>query len=210
VNQALLLERRAIRDPQTPPDLVGLRRLVKESKRLSALVIELLDASRLEEGGLVSDGVPTELVEMAREIIERRSDARHAVDLDGDAEVVAEIDRARIAQLLENLLENAIKYSPAGGEIGITVTREGDQARIVVRDGGIGIPAADLPHVFERFHRGTNVDDRRFAGMGLGLYICRGIALQHGGSISVESVVGRGSTFTVALPLRSSVAGGHD
>ena len=210
VNQALLLERRAIRDPQTPPDLVGLRRLVTESKRLSALVIELLDASRLEEGGLVSDGVPTDLVEMAREIIERRSDARHAVDLDGDAEVVAEIDRARIAQLLENLLENAIKYSPAGGEIGITVTREGDQARIVVRDGGIGIPAADLPHVFERFHRGTNVDDRRFAGMGLGLYICRGIALQHGGSISVESVVGRGSTFTVALPLRSPVAGGHD
>jgi len=206
VNQAQLLERRAIRDPQTPPDLVGLRRLVTESKRLSALVIELLDASRLEDGGLVSDGVPTDLVEMARAVIARRSDARHAIGLSGDAEVIAEIDPARIAQLFENLLENAVKYSPAGGEIGVTIQRAGEAARVVVRDGGIGIPAADLPHVFERFHRATNVDDRRFAGMGLGLYICRGIAQQHGGSIDAESVVGRGSTFTVTLPLRSPVA----
>jgi len=206
VNQAQLLERRALRDPQTPPDLVGLRRLVTESKRLSALVIELLDASRLEDGGLVSDGVPTDLVEMARAIIARRSDARHAIVLSGDAEVIAEVDPARIAQLFENLLENAVKYSPAGGEIAVTIQRVEDAARIVVRDGGIGIPSGDLPHVFERFHRGTNVDDRRFAGMGLGLYICRGIAQQHGGSIDAESVVGRGSTFTVTLPLRSPIA----
>ena len=82
----------------------------------------------------------------------------------------------------------------------LAATRDG-LARIDVTDQGIGIPAADLPQIFERFHRGTNVDDRRFAGMGLGLFICKGIVEQHGGRISVESRVGTGSTFHVVLPL---------
>jgi signal transduction histidine kinase len=73
-----------------------------------------------------------------------------------------------------------------------------------VADSGIGIPAADLPHIFERYHRGTNVDDRRFAGLGLGLFICRGIVEQHDGRIWATSALGQGSTFHVSLPLQAS------
>lgn len=202
VNQAQLLERRAVRDPQSPPDLIGLRRLVSEAKRLSALVIELLDASRLETGRLVGDPEPTDLVQLTREVIERRADGRHEVRFDGDAAVIADVDPKRFTQLVENLLENAKKYSPSGGEIGISVRSTGDAVAVVVRDTGIGIPAADLPYIFDRFHRGGNVDDRGFPGMGLGLYICRAIAQEHGGTITATSTPGQGSVFTVTLPRR--------
>ena len=82
----------------------------------------------------------------------------------------------------------------------IRAWRDDGEIRISVQDHGIGIPAADLPHVFDRFHRASNVDARKYAGIGLGLYICRGIAQEHGGRIWVESAVGQGSTFHVALP----------
>ena len=109
-------------------------------------------------------------------------------------------DPGRIAQLLENLVENAVKYSPEGGAVQVKVWREGRWNLLSVTDRGIGIPAAELPLVFSRFYRGTNVDDRRFSGMGLGLFICRAIAEQHGGTISVTSTPGKGSTFVVKLP----------
>jgi signal transduction histidine kinase len=83
----------------------------------------------------------------------------------------------------------------------VKVWQEGSEARISVEDLGIGIPAADLPRIFERFSRASNVDDKRFHGMGLGLFICRGIVEEHGGRIWVESEVGKGSTFHVALPI---------
>src|SRR5689334_11560148 len=102
--------------------------------------------------------------------------------------VIGWYDPTRIQQLLENLVENAVKYSPAGGAVRVRVWREADWNRLSVADPGIGTPKGDLPHVFERFHRGSNnVDDRHFAGMDLGLYICRGIVEPHGGRIWVES-----------------------
>ncbi len=114
-------------------------------------------------------------------------------------------DPQRLQQALTNLIENAIKYSPAGGAIDVRVWREGDRGCLSVADRGIGIPASDLPDVFDRFHRGANVDDRQFAGMGLGLYICRAIVEAHGGEIAVVSPSGPGgaggTTFTVRLPL---------
>ena len=94
-----------------------------------------------------------------------------------------------------------MKYSPEASEVRIAIMKRDGLARIDVTDEGIGIPSADLAQIFERFHRGTNVDDRRFAGMGLGLFICKGIVEQHGGRISVDSRVGTGSTFHVVLPL---------
>lgn len=106
-----------------------------------------------------------------------------------------------MSQLLTNLVENAIKYSPGGGEIRVRIWREGDTAQLTVSDEGIRVPAADLPHLFDRFYRGANVDDRRFAGMGLGLYICRTIAQEHGGTIWATSEVGRGTTVHLAVPL---------
>jgi len=102
---------------------------------------------------------------------------------------------------LENLIENGVKYSPHGGDVRLKVWSEAESAYISVSDQGIGIPAQDLPHIFERFYRAANVDDRQFAGMGLGLFICRGIVEQHGGRIDVSSQPGAGSRFQIELPL---------
>jgi signal transduction histidine kinase len=107
--------------------------------------------------------------------------------------------------VLGNLLGNAVKYSPAGGEVAVRVVRERDAggrawAVVAVRDQGIGIPVADLPHVFERYRRGSNVGGR-IVGSGVGLAGARQIVEQHGGTIAVASEEGRGSTFSLRLPL---------
>jgi signal transduction histidine kinase len=109
----------------------------------------------------------------------------------------------RIEQVLTNLIENALKYSPHDQYVEVRVWKDADtaEARLSVEDRGIGIPLEDQPLIFERFHRARNVDDRSFVGMGLGLYIARGIVEQHGGRIWVDSRPGVGSTFHVVLPL---------
>ena len=201
IAQAQLLERRALRRPDAPPDLEGIQRIVRASKRLQRLVLELLDASRVEEGRLVGARETVDLVELAGDACARNLSGQHGCTVEAEGPVVGEYDPVRIAQLLENLIENAVKYSPEGGEVRVRVWREGDTAHLTVTDQGIGIPPGDLPHIFDRFHRGANVNDRTFAGMGLGLFICRGIAEQHGGRIWASSAAGRGSTFHVALPL---------
>jgi signal transduction histidine kinase len=205
VAQAQLLELRAARNPAAPADPDGIGRILRESKRLRSLVLELLDASRVEQGRLLGAREPVDLVQQAREVCERQSSDRHPCQVEADGPVIGEYDPIRITQLLENLVENGIKYSPQGGEVCVKVWRDDEEAHLSVTDRGIGIPEKDLPRVFERFFRGDNVDDRSFAGMGLGLFICRGIAEQHGGRISVNSRPGRGSAFHVDLPISSGV-----
>jgi len=198
VMQTELLERRALRSPQAPVDLAGLGKLKKEAYRLKELVLELLDAARAEQGKLVGEFREVDIVPMAREICARHTSARHACTVIAEGPVVGLYDAGRILQLIENLVENAVKYSPDGGPVNIRIWQEkgelssinsasGMWNRIAVTDNGIGIPGEDLPNVFERFHRGSNVDDRHFSGMGLGLFICLGIVQQHGGRIWVES-----------------------
>jgi len=200
VAQAEFLERKALREPTAPADLVGIRRIVREGKRLATQVADLLDANRLDRGKLVTDREPVDLATVAREVCERVTE-EPKVQLEQSDPVVGVWDRRRIEQLLQNLLENARKYSPDRDPITVRVWQEKGEARLAVKDRGIGIPAADLPHVFDRFARASNVDDRRFHGMGLGLFICRGIVEEHGGRIWAESEVGKGSTFHVALPV---------
>lgn len=204
VAQAQFLERRAEMQPSAPADLPGLRRIVREAKRLSALVIELLDASRLEQGKLVGEREPVDLVELARDAARRDSYQGRRITVSADVPVVGSFDPRRIGQVLENLVENAVKYSPDASEVRVEIAQRDGEAFVDVADEGIGIPANDLPQIFERFHRGSNVDDRRFAGMGLGLFICKGIVEQHGGRIWVDSRVGTGSTFHVVLPLEDA------
>jgi signal transduction histidine kinase len=116
----------------------------------------------------------------------------------------ATVDEARVHRVLANLLTNAVKYSPDGGAVRVSVRAAdgpiGKSALLVVCDEGVGIPQDDLPHVFNRFHRGANVVGR-FAGTGLGLASARELVELHGGTISVASEEGKGSTFVVRLPL---------
>lgn len=201
VAQAEFLERKALRDPSGPQDVQGLQRIVRESKRLATLVTDLLDAARLEQGRLISEREPIDLGTLVAEVVARQTSGRHSVEVDVRGAIVGTYDRRRIEQLVDNLLENAKKYSPEPTPVCVTVWQQNGEARISVMDRGIGIPASDLPGIFERFSRASNVDDRKFHGMGLGLYICRGIVEEHGGRIWAESEIGKGSTFHVALPL---------
>jgi signal transduction histidine kinase len=174
---------------------------VREGQRLKQMVGELLAAARAEHATRVGARAPVDLVALSEEICARHNAAGHQCTVESRGPAIGMCDAFRITQLLENLTENAIKYSPLEGEIRLSIWSNGDCAFLSVSDQGIGIPAHDLPHVFERFYRATNVDDRRFAGMGLGLFICRGIVEQHGGRIHVTSQPGQGSTFQVELPL---------
>jgi signal transduction histidine kinase len=114
--------------------------------------------------------------------------------------VMADFDRERIVQLLTNLVGNGLKFTPRGGQVQVNLTDAPEGAVLQVRDTGPGIPAAELPHVFERFFRGTNVGEARASGSGLGLAIARSIVEMHRGQIEVASAAGSGATFSVHLP----------
>jgi signal transduction histidine kinase len=116
--------------------------------------------------------------------------------------LVGEWDGQRLRRVLDNLLSNAVKYSPDGGEIVVQLAREEDWAVLLVSDQGLGIPADDLPHIFERFRRARNATE--IVGTGLGLSGARQLVEQHGGTIVVHSQEGAGSTFTIRLPLRDT------
>ena len=126
--------------------------------------------------------------------------------LSGETSLPGRWDCGRLERALGNLFSNAVKYSPGGGEVAVMIWRErcadGDWAAIAVRDRGLGIPPADLAHVFDRFYRGGNVVGQ-IDGAGLGLASVHQVVEQHGGTVSVESRVGSGTTFTVRLPLYS-------
>lgn len=199
--QAQLLEIKAKRRPDAPADLEGIRRIIDGIRRLNSLVLELLDAAQVEHGRLLGQREKTDLVAIVKDVCARHASRRHSYVIETQEPVVGEYDRTRVTQLVENLIENAVKYSPDGGEVRVKVWREAGEARLSITDQGIGIPGDELTHIFDRFHRGANVDDRRFAGMGLGLYIARGTVEQHGGRIWATSTPGQGSTFHVALPL---------
>jgi signal transduction histidine kinase len=199
VMQAQLLDRKAERNPHAPVDRVGLDRLLEQSLRLKDLVLQLLDVSRLERGELLAERENIDLVGLIGRAAKRDPGSKR-VQLRADEPVIASIDSLRLEQVVWNLIGNALKYSPPTSRVVVRVWSEDGEPRLSVQDQGIGIPREDRPLVFDRFYRASNVDARRFAGMGLGLYIARGIVESHGGRIWVESTPGEGSTFFVALP----------
>jgi signal transduction histidine kinase len=206
LGQAQRLERRMRGDAQAAAYLPGMSLIVRDAERLRRIVLDLLDAARAERGQLLGAREPVDLGELAREVVVRYDTPRHRCTVDVEGELVGSFDRARIKQLLEHLLDNAVCYSPDGGAVRVSIRRSNGVAELAVADQGIGIAPGDMPQLFERFFRGSNVDDRRYAGMGLSLFICRAIAEQHGGRIWADSTLGAGSTFFVTLPLQGERA----
>jgi len=176
----------------------------EECDRLYRLITDLLDISRIQAGRVAMSIGPVDLPDLAESLAERsrpRSDKhRFATDFPPDFPIVRG-DREKLRQALGNLVDNAIKYSPDGGQIVIGGTVEPEHVVVYVRDEGIGIPREEYGRVFERFHRVDTRLSRTTQGVGLGLYICQVIVEAHGGQIWVESPgPGAGSTFYIRLP----------
>ncbi|MGZ8797460.1 MAG: ATP-binding protein [Thermoanaerobaculia bacterium] len=171
--------------------------------RMSRLILELLDVSRIETGRLEIRREPIQWSTFVRDVVHRHhtavSDRRFHMNVPDDTLIVTG-DRDRLEQVLGNLLENAVKYSPEGSEILVRVDNKEDQVVTSVCDNGIGIPSDELTQVFERFHRGRQVSSTNYGGLGLGLYITKQIIERHGGKIWVESREGSGTTFSFSLP----------
>lgn len=208
-SQAQLLRRRLRRNQPITDDVLETRLSQIEDSvvRSTDMINEMLDASRLRSGEPLelmleeTDLAPlvTDAVDAYRRMIDRHD---LVVDLP-DEPLIGMWDRPRIGRVLVNLLSNAVRYSPEGGQITVTARREDDGedawAVVAVRDDGMGIPLADQAHVFEAYRRGGNVEGN-VRGTGIGLAGCKQITEQHGGTIELESVEGQGSTFTVRLP----------
>lgn len=179
--------------------------IVIQATRLTALIGDLLDASRIQQGRIDLHLARCDLAALARETFNafKTSPERtvgHTLLLDAAAIVIGRWDRGRLDQVLTNLLSNALKYSPTGGEIRLHVGKRGDQAIVTVSDQGLGIPPEEQKTLFQPFSRGGAAHGR-IGGTGLGLYIVRQIVEGHGGTVAVTSAPQRGSTFTVTLPL---------
>lgn len=189
-------------DAQFPPEArERLGSLLEEVDRLSKIVESLLALSRLDAGEPSSERVRFDLGELAATTAEQIS----LLAQDKDVEIVCntaaavwvEGDRARMRQVIVNLLDNAIKYTPRGGRVQLKISREDDQALLEVSDNGIGIPAEALPHMFKRFYRVDDSRSRGQGGAGLGLSIVKSICTAHGASVDVSSVPGVGSSFRI-------------
>jgi two-component system phosphate regulon sensor histidine kinase PhoR len=177
--------------------------IVTETERLSRIAADLLALSDAE-----SQRPETELFDLAhllRDVVNRsqpqaeRASLRLASDIAGGLVVMANPDQ--MEQVIVNLLDNALKYTPAGGSVQVVATVEGDHAVIQVRDTGIGILSTDLPRIFERFYRVDKARSRQSGGTGLGLAIVKHIVEAHSGRVTVESEYNHGSTFTITLPV---------
>jgi PAS domain S-box-containing protein len=200
-----LLRRRAERQILDPASLVAdLDRIDTGLNRMTSLIGELLDVANIQIGRpLALHRVPTNLVDLVKEVAgeQQHSSDRHRVRIEAEnPEIQGSWDATRIERALSNLLSNAIKYSPRGGDIDVFLRVERDEAVLQVADQGIGIPEADLPHVFDRFRRGENAAGK-IPGTGIGLAAVRDIVERHGGTITAENREGGGAIFTIRLPL---------
>jgi len=177
----------------------------QEAGRLTRLVGGLLMLAQAESGKLTLNLKPVELDVLLTEVFQESrilAGARIRVHLNDIDQVQVNGDRDRLKQVFLNLVANAIQYTPAGGDVFMSLASVKDQARIIVRDTGPGIPSEDLPHIFERFYRAEKSRTRSKAGgFGLGLSIAHWIVDHHGGRIEVDSKEGRGTTFAIWLPL---------
>ncbi|MBI4774655.1 MAG: GHKL domain-containing protein [Deltaproteobacteria bacterium] len=176
---------------------------------LSTLVKELFELAKLEADEAVMHREPFNIMELAHDVIQKfdltakEKQIRLQVEIEQDLPVV-DADIALIERVLENLLENAIRCTPEKGLIQLMLTREQDKVAIRVQDSGYGISEEDLPHIFDRFHHRSHCADVKEGRVGLGLAITKRIVELHGGSISVESTTGRGTTFRFQLPLHQA------
>ncbi|MFD2170116.1 two-component system histidine kinase PnpS [Tumebacillus lipolyticus] len=197
----------ALNDPEITRQFLQI--IHDESERLKRLVTDLLELSKIESRFIVFQHEPFDIVKLSQRTVEKYAHQAEGqgltLHLDLPQEpVMLEGDADRIAQVLINLIGNAIAYTPSGGEVRVSVAEVEDEVVLTVQDTGIGIPAEDLPRLFERFYRVDKARARRSGGTGLGLAIVKHILEGHHGHVEVKSEVGKGSQFVIYLPKKQS------
>jgi signal transduction histidine kinase len=183
--------------------------VVEQASRLNRLIEALLDISRIRTGQLTITRKPLDLNTLVCRVADEVKPVmdQHPLTCESiDEPLVVSGDELRLEQVLHNLIQNAIKYSPDGGTIIIKAERRDQHGAVSVVDEGIGIPPEALPNLFQRFYRADNADARNISGMGVGLYVVKEIIGMHGGTVEVTSIEGAGSTFTFLLPLHNDVS----
>jgi two-component system, OmpR family, phosphate regulon sensor histidine kinase PhoR len=200
--RAQWLQRRLSQDDDDPAWLrEGLTAIVAQADRVSDMLRLLLDVSLVEGGRIDLHRSPTNLAALVREVAEegRFLSEAHPISVDAPLRVDGEWDAARLRQVLQNLIKNAIKYSPEGGRVDVRVRATRSEVQVAVRDRGIGLRPEEASRVFEQFYRAAAA--RRLEGSGLGLYICQAIVAAHGGHVCATSAgPGKGTTFHFVLP----------
>ena len=184
----------------------ALKVVLRNTNRLDHLIQDILDISRLESGTMKFIPEQTDLEKMVKEAVETMQSVADLkeIKINTDLENLPEliIDQERVKQVIVNLVNNAIKFSPGGSIINIKTKRERDDILFEIQDFGKGIPKCKQKKIFETFYQVDSGMDRKFGGAGLGLAISRGIIVSHGGKLDVGSNVGNGSTFRFTLPIK--------
>jgi PAS domain S-box-containing protein len=208
LGNAQILQRRAARfSTQSDRDQQALRVIVDQATRLNKLLTTLLDVSRLETGQLGLERTPLDLCALAQRVVTdvQSTLTQHTLTIQmPQGPLIVFGDSLGLEQVLQNLLQNAMKYSPDGGLISVAIAQHEQMASMSVTDQGIGIPQLALPRLFDRFYRAAQEEAGGISGLGIGLYVVKEIVTLHGGTITVTSTEGSGSTFTVYLPLREA------
>ena len=192
-----------LRDLDDPKARRHVERIARVANRAVDLVANLLDVAAFDQGKILIEKRPTDLSKLVLAVMESeqtlasRQSVITSMDMSPDVSSV-DADAGRIRTVLENLIANSLKFTPAGGTITVGASLEGSEVRIWVKDTGSGVAEEDLPHLFDRFWQARKKDRR---GTGLGLGICKAIVDAHGGRIWAESVLGHGTTMTFTLPL---------
>jgi signal transduction histidine kinase len=201
---AELLERRIAKRPDTHPGVASAAAaILSQTLRLQRTISELLHLSRLQLGYFVLHPAVFDLSGLVRTLVQHHqllAEGSHTFVVKAEDDVCISGDEQALEQVLHNLLTNAVKYSPNGGLVEVTVRRDDDQVRITVADEGMGVPEADRDRLFERFYRASNVDGMHISGFGIGLYIVREVVERHGGSVSYVPTDAGGSCFSLTLP----------
>jgi len=200
----------ALQDGVYPLTREALNPILEQNLLLTRLVEDLRTLAQADAGQLKLELAPTDLPRLVERVVERfrPQAAQQAVELIVESDQLpAEftslyLDPMRVEQIMNNLLSNALRYSPAGGKIIISLERAEEQAQVHVRDAGPGIPVDALPHIFERFYRVDRSRSRSEGGSGLGLAIARQLAEAHGGTLTAANVVSGGAEFTLGFPLK--------
>ncbi|PLX31088.1 MAG: hypothetical protein C0600_06620 [Ignavibacteria bacterium] len=197
----------ALRKPKTPDQYqLLLGSLHEEIMRLSRILDDLLLIAKTEIGERPIELQPTDLGELVEEMADEAEmyaeQTGITFSLGETFEAYIDAEPLRIRRVLLNLIDNAVKYNRKNGNVTMTMAREGDMVAVAVSDTGIGIPEEALPRLFERFYRVNDTESSGAKGTGLGLYLVHWIVKNHGGAITVDSERGKGSTFTVHLPIR--------